>query len=161
MVGPIDWYPTILDALKLPQPKGHVMDGESVLPILEQRGKLNRTKYLTWFPHLIPATSVRQSDFKLIRRFELHRLYPETVELYNLKEDIGETKNLTTKMPEKVQELQGVIDPFIKETGALSSNTNPKFDPKAAARRQITETDSWSGPKPCSLVPPKGTSLWF
>ena len=50
--------------------------------------------YFTWFPHLIPAVSVRQGDWKLIRRFEPHPQYPEVRELYNLREDLGETKNL-------------------------------------------------------------------
>ena len=35
VVGAIDLYPTILDALGLKQPDGHVVDGVSFLPVLE------------------------------------------------------------------------------------------------------------------------------
>ncbi len=134
VVGAIDLYPTILDALCLEKPKRQVIDGVSFLPVLTQTGELKRTAYFTWFPHLIPAVSVRQGDWKLIRRFEPHPDYPEVRELYNLKEDIGETNNLAKKMPEKVRSLDALIDGFIKETGALAPKRNPDYvkpDPSA------------------------------
>ncbi|MEA1951200.1 MAG: sulfatase, partial [Planctomycetota bacterium] len=134
VVGAIDLYPTILDAIGLAKPPGHVVDGLSLLPVLTQSGELDRDAYFTWFPHLIPATSVRRGDWKLIRRFEPHRDYPDTLELYNLKEDIGETTNLAAKMPDKVAEMNALIDGFIKDTGALTPKPNPAYrkpDPTA------------------------------
>jgi arylsulfatase A-like enzyme len=127
IVGPIDLYPTILDALGLSLPRGHIVDGISFLPVLKQTGKLERDTYFTWFPHLIPAVSVRQGDWKLIRRFEPHPNYPEIRELYNLKDDIGETKNLAAMMPDKVKQLDALIDRFIQDTGALVPKPNPAF----------------------------------
>ena len=163
VVGAIDLYPTLLDALKLAAPAGHVIDGESVLPILEQRGGLKRKAYFTWFPHLVPAVSVRQGDFKLIRRFEPHAVYPDTVELYNLKDDIGEKRNLAAAMPGKVNELQALIDGFVKDTGALVPKPNPAYDEQAAARAlaQGKATGPRSAthglvPKQCKIVPIKG-----
>jgi hypothetical protein len=127
VVGPIDLYPTVLDALGLEKPAGHIVDGLSLLPVLTQTGSLDRDAYFTWFPHLVPAVSVRQGDWKLIRRFEPHPKYPETLELYNLKDDIGETVNLAAKMPDKVAELNTRIDRFIKDTGALAPKPNPAY----------------------------------
>ena len=131
VVAAIDLYPTLLDALNLSKPAGHVIDGESFLPVLDQRGTLKHKAYYTWFPHLIPAVSVRQGDFKLIRRFEPHTLYPGTAEFYNLRDDIGETRNLADSMPKKVNELQALIDGFVKDTGALYPKPNPAYNPKA------------------------------
>lgn len=134
VVGPIDLYPTILDALGLTTPARHVVDGSSLLPVLTQKGKLQRNAYFTWFPHLIPAVSVRHGDWKLIRRFEPHRNYPDLLELYNLKEDIGETENLAAAMPDKVAKLNSLIDRFIQDTGALVPKPNPAYvkpDPSA------------------------------
>ncbi len=127
VVGPIDLYPTILDALGLEKPSGHVVDGLSFLHVLTQTGELHRDAYFTWFPHLIPAVSVRQGDWKLIRRFEPHRDYPDLLELYNLREDIGETENLAAKSPGKVADLNALIDRFIKDTGALVPKPNPGY----------------------------------
>ena len=127
IAGPIDLYPTILDAVGLEKPDSHIIDGESLLPVLRQTGSLKRQAYFTWFPHLIPAVSVRQGDWKLIRRFEPHPKYPEARELYNLKQDIGETRNLAKQMPGKVKELDALIDQFVKETGALYPKPNPAF----------------------------------
>ena len=131
VVGPIDLYPTILDALDLKKPAGHVVDGLSFLPVLTQTGRLQREAFFTWFPHLIPAASVRQGDWKLIRRFEPHRDYPDLLELYNLKEDIGETENLAARMPDRVAQLNALIDGFIQDTGALAPKPNPAYvEPK-------------------------------
>lgn len=133
IVGPIDLYPTILDALGVAEPKDHIVDGISILPVLEQSGSLEREALFTWFPHLIPAVSVRAGDFKLIQRWEPHREYPEVRELYNLKDDIGETTNLAKEMPEKVAELEKLITGFIEDTGALEPRANPAYKEQATA----------------------------
>lgn len=127
VVGAIDLYPTVLDALGLSKPPHHIIDGVSFLPVLTQTGTLKRDAYFTWFPHLIPAVSVRAGDWKLIRRFEPHPQYPEVRELYNLKDDIGETNNLAKAMPDKVAEMDALIDRFIAETGALVPKPNPAY----------------------------------
>jgi arylsulfatase A-like enzyme len=128
VVAAIDLYPTFLDALDLPTPKGHVIDGESILPVLEGKDSIKRKAYFTWFPHLVGAVSVRQGEYKLIRRFEPNVKYPDLVELYDLSEDVGEARNLAGKMPKKVKELQALIDGFVKETGALYPKANPNYD---------------------------------
>lgn len=132
VVGPIDLYPTILDALGLQPPAKQVIDGVSFLPVLKETGHLERQAYFAWFPHLIPAVSVRQGDWKLIRRFEPHGDYPETRELYNLEQDLGETKNLAASRPQEVKRLDALIDQFIAETGALAPKPNSAYDPQAA-----------------------------
>lgn len=133
VVGPIDLYPTILDALGVARHEGHVVDGTSFLPVLLQTGTLQRDAYFTWFPHLIPAVSVRQGQWKLIRRFEPHPNYAEIYELYDLENDLGETTNLAAQMPEKVRQLDALIDRFISQTGALVPKPNPSYQPRSAA----------------------------
>ncbi len=148
VAGPIDLYPTILDALGIAKPKSQIIDGESLLPVLTNTGGLKRKAYFTWFPHLIPAVSVRWGDWKLIRRFEPHPDYPEVRELYDLKNDIGETRNLAKEMPDKVKELDVLIDQFVKDTGALYPKPNPAF----------AETDITAGlvPRKCKLAKARG-----
>jgi len=124
VVGPIDLYPTILDAVGLQKPAGHIIDGVSLMPLLLQTGTIEREAYFTWFNK--GGASVRKGDYKLIRLYK-----PEpAVELYNLKNDIGETHNLAEKMPEKVNEMQMLLDNFLKETGALVPKPNPVYRPR-------------------------------
>lgn len=154
VVHSVDFYPTILDAVGLARPDKHPLDGVSLGPILEQKGELDREAIFNWFPHLIPAVSVRAGDWKLIRRWEPHREYPELRELYNLKDDLGEANNLATKMPEKVAELDALIEGFIKDTGALVPISNPEYREPVAAMKQSPTTGMV--PKQCELSVSEG-----
>ena len=156
IVGPIDLYPTILEAAGLNQPEGHVVDGESLIPILKQTGELKRQAYFTWFPHLVPAVSVREGDWKLIRRFESHAKYPEVRELYNLKEDIGETRNLASRSPGRVKELDALIDQFVKDTGALYPKPNPDFNVAAPAKPDSSDSITGLVARKCKVVKTEG-----
>ena len=138
IVGPIDLYPTILDATGLSKPEAHVVDGLSILPVLKQNKKLDREALFTWFPHLVPAVSVRAGDWKLIYRWEPHSVYTEIRELYNLKDDIGETTNLALENPEKVAELEAQIAGFIHDTNALIPIANPDYRAPKAPQEGLT-----------------------
>ncbi len=131
VVGCIDVYPTVLDLAGLaPQPQ-QKLDGVSYAPVLRGTGTLAREAYFTWFPHNLAGVSVRQGDWKLIRRFMARPdRYEGTRELFNLREDLGETRNLAAKLPAKVQELDALIDAFVKDTGALYPRPNPDYRPR-------------------------------
>ena len=59
-------------------------------------------------------TALRVGDWKLIYR---HR--PQTLELYNLAEDIGERNNLAKANPEKLAEMAEVMTAELKAKDAL------------------------------------------
>jgi len=151
IVGPIDLYPTVLDALNIPLPGDHIVDGKSFLPVLRGTGEFKREALFTWFPHLVPAVSVRAGDWKLIQRWEPHASYPETRALYNLKKDIGETTNLAKKNPAKLKEMEGLISKFIKDTGALEPKPNPDYQERT--NRPQANRDPVNGlvPKFCEI----------
>jgi hypothetical protein len=50
------------------------------------------------------------------------------VELFNLKEDIGETNNLATSMPELTNEMVTDIKNFLQERNVKLPIANPHFD---------------------------------
>jgi arylsulfatase A-like enzyme len=158
IVGCIDIYPTVLELAGLPLPAHQKIDGVSYQPVLRGTGKLKRDAYFIWFPHLVPGVSVRQGDWKLIRRFtERPADYEGVHELFNLKEDLGETKNLAAQMPDKVKALDKLIDAFVHDTGALYPKPNPDYKPRppapqpAAAKASV---DPAAGliPKFCTLA---------
>ncbi len=144
VVGAIDLYPTILAAAGLAPPQNQIVDGRSILSVLRGTGRLERDAYFTWFPHLIPAVSVRQGDWKLIRRFEPHPSYPATRELYNLRDDLSESKNLAEQMPQRVATLDALIDQFMQDTGASAPQPNPAY--------QAADKSEGLVPKMCQLA---------
>jgi hypothetical protein len=46
------------------------------------------------------------------------------LELYNLREDIGETKNLASKKPEKAKELHALLTSWRREVNAPMPTKN-------------------------------------
>jgi arylsulfatase A-like enzyme len=84
-----------------------------------------------WPWRTTPAGAVRCGDWKLIEFFE-----DQTVELYNLKEDIGEKRNLAEEMPAKVKELHdGLVAWRRKLDAPVPTTPNPEFDPESLKRQ--------------------------
>jgi hypothetical protein len=99
------------------------------VPVLKQTGPLNR-KALYWhYPHYspqgsYPAGAIRVGDYKLIELYEDGR-----IELYNLKDDISEKKDLSPKMPEEADKLKKMLQDWRKSIGARMPVVNPDYDP--------------------------------
>lgn len=119
-----DFYPTMLDMADLPlRPKQH-MDGKSIVPLLEG-GTISERPLFWHYPHYgnqggTPGAAVRLGDWKLIEFFE-----DRPVELYNLKQDIGEKNNRAAAEPEKVKELLELLHNWQKEVDARFPSPNP------------------------------------
>jgi arylsulfatase A-like enzyme len=145
VVGPIDVYPTVIDLLGIKKPAQQVFDGVSYAKILKSEGALERKAYFNYHPHAganrAGGVWVRSGDFKLLRWFG----NPSTHELYNLREDISEAKNLVEAMPEKVKELSALIDGFLKDTGATYPRPNPGFQAKPVAAGKAAVGDDLQG----------------
>jgi arylsulfatase A-like enzyme len=124
-----DFYPTMLEMAGLPpKPKQHI-DGISLVPLLEGKKSLPRKAIFWHYPHYgnqggSPGGAVRAGDYKLIEFYEDNH-----VELYNLKEDIGEKNNLAEKMPGKATELHKMLTDWRKEVDAQMPTLNPNYKP--------------------------------
>ncbi len=133
MVTTVDLYPTLVEMADIePNPK-QVFDGVSIVPLLKGKSKLDRDAVFCHFPHYIPATQsipntwVRKGDWKLIRFYGEGPNRTNSYELYNLREDIGENYNLAAKYPEKVIQLDKLIDRFLKKTNTIELKPNPAY----------------------------------
>jgi arylsulfatase A-like enzyme len=120
-----DFYPTLLEMAGLPlRPKQHV-DGVSIVPLLRGGQSLPRQAIYWHYPHYAnqggsPGGVVRAGDYKLIEFYEDNR-----VELYNLKDDLGEKNNLADKMPDKAKELREMLARWRQEVGARTPTRAP------------------------------------
>jgi arylsulfatase A len=124
-----DFFPTLLEMAGLKTPPVAPVDGESLAPLLRQFGGLKREAIYWHYPHYHPGGAtpygaIRQGDWKLIEFYEDNH-----VELYNLGEDIGETKNLAAKAPEKKEQLLGKLRRWRHAVGAQMPTLNPDYDP--------------------------------
>ncbi|MBN1505942.1 MAG: sulfatase, partial [Sedimentisphaerales bacterium] len=130
-----DFYPTMLEMAGLPaRPTQHV-DGLSIVPLLRQSGALERKAIYWHYPHYHgsgnrPSGAVRAGDYKLIEWYEDGR-----IELYNLKDDIGERHDLAETMPEKAAELRRMLHAWRSEVGAKMPEGEPREDYKVWQER--------------------------
>jgi arylsulfatase A len=125
----IDFYPTILDMTGLAGDSKHNtdMDGLSLVPLLKNPAAKLKRQALYWhYPHYYPTTtpvsSIRQGDWKLLEYFEDNH-----IELYDLKNDIGEQNNLAKTTPEKAEELCKRLGAWRKAVKAQMPSPNPNF----------------------------------
>tara|TARA_B110001469_G_C9643291_1_gene324171 strand:- start:331 stop:1890 length:1560 start_codon:yes stop_codon:yes gene_type:complete len=131
-----DFYPTILNLIGAKIPNGHIVDGVDFSKVLNNTKWQRKEPMFSYFPvyqkgvpdWLPPSIAVHEGDWKLIRLFHQGEDQENEYLLFNLKEDIGETKNLASQYPKKVKTLDALIDQHIKDTGAVIPEPNPNFD---------------------------------
>jgi len=74
------------------------------------------------------ARPAYEGDWKLIRREEpLPQGDGAMRELYNLRDDVGETTNLAAIHPDRVRALEAIIDRLLADAGAVVPAPNPAF----------------------------------
>ncbi|MDB5323314.1 MAG: sulfatase [Phycisphaerales bacterium] len=124
-----DFYPTLIEAAGVKAKSDYVLDGVSLSPVLRNpSAALNREAIYWHYPHYHhsrPSGAVRAGDFKAIEFFDTGE-----TELYNLNDDLGESKNLAKEMPEKAAELHAKLKAWRHEVNAQMPQANPAYDPK-------------------------------
>ncbi len=114
-----DTYSTLLEAAGLKPVPEQATDGESLLPLLRQTGSLQRKALYFHYPNYAfhqrnrLGGAIREGDFKLIRNYD-----DDSLELYNLAADLGETRNLSATHPEMTQRLTAKLESWLKSSGA-------------------------------------------
>ena len=78
----------------------------------------------------MPITAYREGDYKLMRQ-----LNTGEIKLFNLVDDMGETKDLAQAMPEKTAEMVCKLDAYLDKVGAWT------MDEVYAARAE--ELEMW------------------
>jgi len=136
----VDFFPTFVEILGLENVITNTIDGVSLLPLLTQSGTLGRRAIYWHYPHyhsssIGPCGAVRAGDFKLIEWFDETICGPgNELELYNLKEDIGEQNNLAQRMPEKTRQLKNMLATWRNNVNAQMLTPNPNYDPQKARK---------------------------
>jgi len=126
----MDYYPTLMElaGISNAKTKAQTLDGKSLLPLMKGKGEIERTALYWHYPHYhqeggVPYSSIRMGDWKLIENFETN-----SFELYNLKDDISESKDLKNERTEIFSELKNQLSAWRSEVGAQYASPNDNFD---------------------------------
>jgi arylsulfatase A-like enzyme len=139
----VDLLPTFLDAAGAKAPQDYVVDGVSLMPLLE--GKRLRERSLYWWMPLYdlrwlgtPCAVVRRGRYKLIEYFGDYAhpvsgyVREPRIELYDLDADIGETRDLASTKRSVAESLRKELHGWIQRCGQEIPRRNPHYDPVRA-----------------------------
>ncbi len=119
-----DILPTALAAAGIDPPKDRILDGKNILPALEGKtGKLHES--VCWNSG-DGDWAIRYGDWKLVG-------IKDSVELFNLKDDLSETTDLAGKHPEKVRQLKKIYNAWLDEMAEPLCGAFKRWDPSKAA----------------------------
>ena len=133
-----DFFPTLLELAGLPSLPAQHRDSVSLVPLLKG-GELARGPLFWHYPHYgnqggAPGGAVRDGDWKLIEWYE-----DGSLELFNLRDDLGEKNNLAAARPEKAKALQATLAAWRKQVNAVMPTPNPNFGVKAGAKNSANQ----------------------
>ena len=142
-ISHLDIFPTIME-LSGDHSMNKELDGQSLIPIITVDQQMAERSFFWHFPIYLqgynvmynenrdslfrtrPGSLIRKGDWKLHYYFE-----DQEIELYNLKEDIGERNNLAEIKVEKTQELIDELQSWWEFTKApIPTTLNPLYEPQ-------------------------------
>jgi arylsulfatase A len=115
----MDIHATILDTANLKPDPSNTPDGISFIPMLEDDSKLDRDSVYFHYPNYAfhkenrLGSAIRSGDFKLIRFYD-----DDSIELYNLRDDISESRDIAKEMPDKASQLRAKLEHWLRQTNA-------------------------------------------
>jgi len=127
MISSLDIFPTVLAAAGGQLREDRVYDGVDLAPYLTGQASGRPHEMLAW--RRSPLASIRIGDWKLWKSTDgKYKL------LFNLKDDLNETKNLAETNPRKLAELEAAFDQWAKDM------VDPKWPSRPATNFDVCGT---------------------
>lgn len=143
----VDYLPTFAELSGAALPTNQPVDGRSIVPLLVGETALKNRSMFWHYPLYLagaqynkvvpvhstdrpywratPCSIIRKGDWKLMQFFE-----DDSIKLFNLTEDLGETQDLAEAHPEIAATLLNELKAWQVETDAIIPETlNPDFNP--------------------------------
>lgn len=129
-VNTADIFPTIAKAINDQYKKEKNIDGEDILQILSQPSAYQNRDLFWHYPHYSnqggkPGSAMIEGNFKLIYNYE-----DESVELYNIRNDIAEKNNIAPANKAITERLKSKLFKWLKENNAGMPYKNPGYQPR-------------------------------
>ena len=103
-VSMLDWYPTFAKLAGAEIPASAKVEGRDVWPILTRAAQKPAAPTLYW--NVVQKHAVLANDWKLI----VTAKEPDMPELYDLRNDPMEARNLVAESRDKLMELRAVLE---------------------------------------------------
>lgn len=130
----MDLFATLVELGGLQNRTG--LDGVSLQPVLSGKGQLRRRPLFWHYPHYSnqsinagdidktgqPGAAIREGDYKLIEFYQ-----DGHIELYNLRRDPGERRDLATTRPRLASRLRRQLAAWRRSVGAQMMTINPHY----------------------------------
>jgi arylsulfatase A-like enzyme len=131
LCGALDMFPTLIAMADLKMPETRPLDGKNIWPALrDNTASPVQSYYWAWRNQ----DAIRTADWKL------HRFFDHS-ELYDIRQDEGETKNIATTHPDVVESLTDKMNGWAESLGAALTHqpASMKFDANPAPDGEVLE----------------------
>ncbi|NQY09043.1 MAG: sulfatase [Flavobacteriales bacterium] len=125
-----DYYPTLLElaGISVQEKQKANMDGESWVPLLNDKSDFDREAIYWHYPHYhavgaVPYSAIRLGDWKLVENLESGK-----IELFNLAKDISESTNLAEEDPKTATQLKHYLNQWRESVNAQFPTVNANYD---------------------------------
>jgi len=162
-VSTIDIYPTLLELTGNSAKEDQILDGQSIVLLLEGESMSERPIFWDFQHNFGPlcasSSTVRLGDYKLLRfHWAGENAASHYYELFDLKKDPSEAINLAAYMPEKLKELAELISQHLEQTNAIVPIPNSEFSgnprtPRSQLNKALIRPISYSLPQ--SIIVPE------
>ncbi len=129
-VREFDILPTISELASNKWPLPGYLDGGSLKPLFDDplKGEVTRPEKCFYFHRFTKSyehSAVVEGDYKLIIRWKTAKGFTDnSVELYNIRRDIGEQHNIAKQMPDKASELKNKLITYLTKEGIAIPEEN-------------------------------------
>lgn len=163
-VSGVDFLPTICVVTGIAPPADRALDGTSIVPLMRGEG-LTRVQPLYWqfnFAHSKPCVALREGDWKILAQLSERPTKYSSItdqtnhvlktadllafELYNLRQDIGETTDRAAGEPEKLREMAALLQARYAEI-RRETPVWPIFDDPGYEQQRIVWPDYVARPR--------------
>lgn len=132
LINGTDIYPTLMSIIGSEVPAEQIMDGVDISAVLSDPGAALPSRDVFWYKPVYnhnvfgrASMWMRRGKWKMIYAF-----VDETVELYDIENDISEIKNLASEYPELADEMKAAAFQWLEKTDAPRLEPNPDFKPE-------------------------------
>lgn len=129
LCGALDMFPTLMAMADLKMPETRPLDGKNIWPALrDNTASPVESYYWAWRNE----DAIRTADWRM------HRFFDHS-ELYDIRADIGETKNVADAHPDVVKSLTAKLTAWADSLGAALTHQPPpaKFNAKPAPEGEV------------------------